>query len=386
MAEQNSGQDRTEQPTAKRLADARKKGQIPRSRELNTTIMLLISAVSFFYVGGHFGLELLAMMRSDFTMERTLLFDTKAMLDGFSSDALNALLMVAPFFLLTLVAAFIGPLVLGGWNFSTESMAPKFSKMNPLSGIKRMFGGNGGIELLKALAKVVLLGALGGLLLWSLTDEFLGLSQQSLQTGMIHGGRMLLWEFLALSAVLLLVAGIDVPYQLWSHQKKLKMTLKEVKDENKDTQGNPEIKGKIRAIQREMAQRRMLEDVPNAQVILINPTHFSVALRYDEGQDRAPVVVAKGEDHMALKIREIAKEHDVPTFSAPPLTRALYYSTEIGEAIPAGLYVAVAKVLAYIFQLKRSTSQKDQPVNQPQTIEIPDEFKDLSHPNRRFER
>lgn len=386
MAESDSGQDKTEEPTGKRLADARKKGQIPRSRELNTTIMLIISAISFFYVGGFFGGELLTMMRSDFMLDREHIFDKQAMLAGFVEDGLHSLKMLAPFFVLTIITAFIGPLVLGGWNFTMSSMAPKFSKMNPASGIKRMFGPNGGIELLKALAKVILLGSLGTILLWTLSDEILNLSSLPIETAIIEGGRLMLWEFLALSAILLIVAGIDVPYQLYSHKKKLKMTLKEIKDENKETQGNPEIKGKIKALQREAAMRRMLQDVPNAAVVLVNPTHFSVALRYDEDNDYAPVMVAKGEDHMAFRIREVAEEHGVPIFSAPPLTRAIYFSTEIGEAIPSGLYIAVAKILAYLFQLKQATGAGPAQAEKPSDIEIPEEFKNLSQRNRKFDR
>lgn len=386
MAEQDSGQDKTEQPTGKKIADARKKGQIPRSRELNTTIMLIITSISFFYVGGFFGGELLTLMRGDFIIERQDIFDKKAMIDKFVEDSVFSLKMLAPFFILTIITAFIGPLMLGGWNFTTSSMAPKFSKLNPIAGIKRMFGPNGAIELLKAIAKVLLLGSLGTILLWTLSDEILHLSSLPIQTAIIEGGRLMLWEFLALSTILLIVAGIDVPYQLYSHQKKLKMTMKEVKDENKETQGNPEVKGKIKALQREVAMRRMLQDVPDAAVVLVNPTHYSIALRYDEDNDYAPMVVAKGEDHMAFRIREVADENGVPIFSAPPLTRAIYYSTEIGETIPSGLYIAVAKILAYLFRLKQATSGDQVHIQKPTDIEIPTEFKGLNQRNKNFDR
>lgn len=386
MAESESGQDKTEEPTGKRLADARKKGQTPRSKELNTTIMLIIAAISFFYVGGFFGGELMTMMHTDFILDRHDIFDKQAMVAAFIEDCIFSLKMLTPFFILTVVAAFIGPLILGGWNFTLTSMAPKFSKMNPVSGIKRMFGPNGAIELLKALAKVILLGSLGSILLWTLSDEILNLSSLPIQTAIIEGGRLMLWEFLALSTILLIVAGIDVPYQLYNHKKKLKMTFKEVKDESKETQGNPEVKGKIKALQREAAMRRMLQDVPNAAVVLVNPTHYSIALRYDEDNDYAPMVVAKGEDHMAFRIREVAEGHGVPVFSAPPLTRAIYYSTEIGESIPSGLYIAVAKILAYIFRLKQATGMDPVHIERPTDIELPKEFEDLSQRNRNFER
>ena len=383
MAEQDSGQDRTEKPTPKKLADARKKGQIARSRELNTTLMLIIAAVSFFMVGGYLGNELRLLMLADLQIERERIMDTTAMLQTFSSNIYQGLAFIAPFLLISLVSAFIGPLVMGGWNFTLSAVKPKFNKLNPLSGFKRMFGQHALIELVKSLAKVGLIGAVGTVLLWGLADNFLNLSSEPVDQGIIHGGKMMLWVFLAFSSILLLVAAIDVPWQLWSHQKKLRMTRQELKDEFKQTDGNPELKAKVKAMQREMAQRRMLEDVPTANVVLINPTHFSVAIRYRDGKDDSPVVVAKGTDEMALRIREVAKKHNVPLFSAPPLTRALYYSTEIGQHIPTGLFIAVAKVLAYVYRINE---QMGRHVQKPEDLDIPEEFRNLDRKNTKFER
>ncbi len=383
MAEQDSGQDRTEKPTPKKLADARKKGQIARSRELNTTLMLIIAAISFFMVGGYLGNELRLLMLADLQIERERIMDTTAMLQTFSSNIYQGLAFIAPFLLISLVSSFIGPLVMGGWNFTLSAVKPKFNKLNPLSGFKRMFGQHALIELVKSLAKVGLIGAVGTVLLWGLADDFLNLSSEPVDQGIIHGGRMMLWVFLAFSSILLLVAAIDVPWQLWSHQKKLRMTRQELKDEFKQTDGNPELKAKIKAMQREMAQRRMLEEVPTANVVLINPTHFSVAIRYRDGEDDSPVVVAKGTDEMALRIREVAKKHNVPLFSAPPLTRALYYSTEIGQHIPTGLFIAVAKVLAYVYRINE---QMGRHVQKPEDLEIPEEFRNLDRKNTKFER
>ena len=383
MAEQDSGQDRTEKPTPKKLADARKKGQIARSRELNTTLMLIIAAVSFFMVGGYLGNELRLLMLADLQIERERIMDTTAMLQTFSSNIYQGLAFIAPFLLISLVSAFIGPLVMGGWNFTLSAVKPKFNKLNPLSGFKRMFGQHALIELVKSLAKVGLIGAVGTVLLWGLADNFLNLSSEPVDQGIIHGGKMMLWVFLAFSSILLLVAAIDVPWQLWSHQKKLRMTRQELKDEFKQTDGNPELKAKVKAMQREMAQRRMLEEVPTANVVLINPTHFSVAIRYRDGEDDSPVVIAKGSDEMALRIREVAKKHNVPLFSAPPLTRALYYSTEIGQHIPTGLFIAVAKVLAYVYRINE---QMGRHVQKPEDLEIPEEFRNLDRKNTKFER
>ncbi len=334
-------------------------------------------------VGGYLGNELRLLMLADLQIERERIMDTTAMLQTFSSNIYQGLAFIAPFLLISLVSAFIGPLVMGGWNFTLSAVKPKFNKLNPLSGFKRMFGQHALIELVKSLAKVGLIGAVGTVLLWGLADNFLNLSSEPVDQGIIHGGKMMLWVFLAFSSILLLVAAIDVPWQLWSHQKKLRMTRQELKDEFKQTDGNPELKAKVKAMQREMAQRRMLEEVPTANVVLINPTHFSVAIRYRDGEDDSPVVVAKGTDEMALRIREVAKKHNVPLFSAPPLTRALYYSTEIGQHIPTGLFIAVAKVLAYVYRINE---QMGRHVQKPEDLEIPEEFRNLDRKNTKFER
>lgn len=386
MAESSSGQERTEQPTPKKLLDARKKGQVPRSRELNTTVMLLFAALGMMFMGQYIISDLLELFRHDLQLEREQLFDKNAMLTQFGENIIVALKIVAPFFALTLVTVFIGPLAMGGWSFSGKAMAPKFSKLNPLSGFKRMFGPNGLVELLKALAKFVLLGAVAIAMFAAFKDEFLGLGLEPLRQGMAHGSTLMLWQFIALAATLILVAGIDVPYQLWSHHKKLRMTLQEIKEEQKQTNGNPEVKGKIRAVQRELAQQRMLQDVPDAEVIIVNPSHYAVALRYADGKESAPRVVAKGLDLVSFKIREVAKAHDVPIFTAPPLSRALYYSTEIGQQIPTGLYVAVAKVLAYVLQLKQINTTGGRAPDEPRDLEMPEAFRDLAQKNQRFER
>jgi flagellar biosynthetic protein FlhB len=386
MAESDSGQERTEQPTPKRLKEARDKGQVARSRELNTTVMLLFAALGLMFMGKEIINDLLELFQHDLRLDRDQLFDKNAMLNLFGENVLMALKAIAPFLLLTLITVFIGPLAMGGWLFSGQALAPKFSKLNPFAGLKRMFGPNGLIELLKALAKFVLLGSVAITMFSVYKNEFLGLGLEPLRQGMAHGSSLILWHFMALSAALILVAGIDVPYQLWSNNKKLKMTFKEVQDEQKETNGNPEVKGKIRSIQREMAQQRMLQDVPEAEVIIVNPTHYAIALRYAEGKESAPRIIAKGMDLVSFRIREVATAHDVPIFTAPPLARALYYSTEIGQKIPTGLYLAVAKVLAYVLQLKQMNTQSGMVLEEPTDLEIPEEFQDLEQKNHRFER
>ncbi len=386
MAEPGSGQEPTEPATPKRIQKAREEGQVPRSRELNTTIMLLFSGLGIMFMGKYMIGDLLDLFSKNLQLERDQIFDTKIMLTLFIESTLIAVKALTPFLLLTLITVFIGPLAMGGWLFSRKALMPKFGKLNPLPGFKRMFGTNGLIELLKALAKFILLGGVAITMFSIFKNDFLGLGLEPLRQGMVHGSELVVWHFLALAVALILVALIDVPYQIWSYYKKLRMTLKEIKDEQKETSGNPEIKSKIRAIQREMAQQRMLQDVPEAQVIIVNPSHFAVALRYEDGKESAPRMIAKGVDLISFKIREVASAHDVPIFSAPPLARALYYSTEIGQQIPTGLYLAVAKILAYVLQLKQTHAQTGQALEMPTDLEIPEEFQDLAKKNHRFER
>ncbi|CAG0878809.1 unnamed protein product [Cyprideis torosa] len=273
-----------------------------------------------------------------------------------------------------MVAVFIGPLLMGGWAFSGKALAPKFSKLNPAKGFKRMFGLQGLVELIKALLKFVLIGGTAYLLLSSLADEYLMIGQMPLAAGIEEGMYLLALVFVTLSCTLIIVVGIDAPYQKWNHQRKLKMTKQEVKDENKESNGNPELKQRIRRVQTEMSNRRMMQEVPTADVVIVNPTHFSVALRYESGTGGAPVLVAKGVDHMALKIREIANLHKVPIFEAAPLARALYHHTELNEEIPEELYLAVAQVLAYLYQLKQHAEGNQPTPEKPTELPVPSEF------------
>ncbi len=382
MAE-DSGQDKTEEPTEKKIKESREKGQVARSRELNTMVSLLFASLGFIMVGDFMAEELVKLFRKDLTLERDWLFDTQKIIEVLSINTMAAIKLLAPFFFIMFISVFVGPLLVGGWNFSGKSLKPKFSKLNPFTGIKRVFGPNGLVELLKALAKFCLIGAAAILLTISSSEDLAGLGQESIEQGLIHGSKMFLLEFFVLTAVLVLIAIFDIPYQLWSNKKKLKMTMQEVKQENKQTEGSPEVKGRIRALQREVAQRKMLQDVPEANVIIVNPTHFAVALKYEDGKTGAPKVVARGVDNMALKIREIGAAHHVPVFTAPPLARALYYSSEIGQTIPEGLYIAVAKILAYIFQLKNLPGNQAQA---PTEFEVPGKFRQLSSVNTRFDR
>lgn len=376
MAE-DSGQEKTEDPTPKRIREAREKGDVPRSKELATTLVLMAAVFSVIMFGAQLAERLLGMMESNLILDRQAIFDINKLLAHFELSVLNALIGLAGVFGVLLVAALVGPIALGGWNFSADSISPKGSRIDPLAGLKRMFSLKSLVELFKAIAKFSLVGGFAILILWTIRNEILALGTFEARPAIDEALNIIIWVFMALSAVLILVAIVDVPYQLHEYTEKMKMTMQEVKDELKNTEGKPEVKGRIRQLQREISQRQMMSAVPEADVVITNPTHYAVALKY-EGEGRgAPVMVAKGADFVALKIREVADANDVPILSAPPLARAIYHSTEINDEIPSGLFMAVAQVLAYVFQLKRYKSRDAERPSELKAddLPIPDEFK-----------
>jgi flagellar biosynthetic protein FlhB len=351
MAE-DTGQERTEQPTPRRLQQAREKGQIPTSRELNTMLMMLIAGTSIMFIGPGIVKDFLQMFKQHLNVSRENIFDITAMPVMLESAIIDALITLSPFFVLMILAAVAGPLMMGGVTFSTQALSFKWDKLNPITGLGRVFSKKGLVELLKALIKFLIIGTTAILFLYTKTDVYLGLGSEPLSQALPHMANLLIWSFLAISSVLVLIALIDVPFQLFDYTQQLKMTFQEIRDENKDTEGNPDVKGRIKNTQREIAQRRMMADVPKADVIITNPEHYSVAIKYDQENMAAPIVVAKGVDAVAMHIRMIAREHEVPILQAPPLARALHHTTEINDEIPASLYLAVAQVLAYIFKLR----------------------------------
>ncbi len=357
MAETDNSQEKTEQPTPKKLREARQQGQVPRSRELNSMAIMVAGSAGLLMLGSFMMSELMQLMTHGFSIGRAELLDSASLLDRFADAVVNALLLLTPFLLLMTAVALFTPLMLGGWSFSPEALSFKTDRLNPLSGLKRIFGPKGLMELVKALAKFLVVSFVAVLYLWSQSEQFLNLGREPFLQAMAHAGWLYGMSFLAISSALLLIAAIDVPFQLWDHSQKLKMTLQEVRDEMKETEGRPEVKSKVRQLQQEMAQRRMMEDVPSADVIITNPTHYAVALKYKPGEMAAPLVVAMGRDQIALKIREIAAASGVEIFEAPPLARALFAHGKIGEPIPAQLYYAVAQVLAFVFQLQRVREQ-----------------------------
>lgn len=375
MAENEDGQEKTEEPTSKKLEDARKKGDIPRSKDLNTMLLTLVAAGSLLVFGPGITEVLLEIFHYNFSITREDIFDTQGMFRHLTNSVKEALLGLLPLFAVLVLAALIAPISLGGWNFSTEALTPKFSRLDPIQGIKRLFSLNSLVELLKAIGKVAVVGISAYFVFNAFKMELPSLAWMAPEYAFGRMVEILGWVAIWISASLIFIVLIDVPFQLYQHNEKMKMTLQEIKDEMKSSEGKPEVKGRIRQLQREMANRRMMSDVPEADVIITNPTHFAVALKYDDGAMGAPELLAKGGDEVAFKIREIGEAYDIPVLQIPPLSRAIYYSTEIGETIPEGLYMAVAQILAYVYQLKQASSGKASHPGKAPSPEIPDEYK-----------
>jgi len=376
VAEDNdSSQDKTEEATPRRLEKAREEGQLPRSKELATMAVLMGGAAGLLMFGNMIAQSLEGIMKASFQLPREAIFDSKQMVIYLARATAEAGLALGPFMAIMLVVAIIGPIGLGGWLFSGKAAMPKLSRMNPLKGLKRMFSMKSLVELVKAIAKVLVVATISVLVLKAWTPDLLKMGQEPIERAMQHSTETVAWAFLLMSSAMILIAAVDVPFQIFDHAKNMKMTKQQVKDEYKDTEGKPEVKGRIRQLQREMAFRRMMQDVPQADVIITNPTHYAVALKYDGKTMAAPLVVASGTDQTALKIREIAQAHKVEILSSPALARAIYHSTDIGEEVPAGLYMAVAQVLAYVFQLRQFRKGQGQRPGKLGEFAIPDELR-----------
>jgi len=369
-------QERTEDPTEKRKQQAREKGQIARSKEMGTAFVLVSAAVAFMWFGGALFDGLRSVFQTFFTLDRQQAFDPNKMYEAFAIAFGEIIWPILIIFAFILVFTFFGNSWLGGINFAWKAMAPKFSRMSPLNGFKRMFGVQALVELVKGLAKFLVVAVSAFLLLAWQYDNILQISMGQMPNMMANALDILLWMFLLLCCSIFLIVVIDAPFQLWKHQKDLRMTKQEVKDEHKDSEGSPEVKGRIRRLQMEMANRRMMQEVPKADVVVTNPTHYAVALKYEDNGARAPVVLAKGSDETAAKIREIALEYDIPLVQSPALARSIYHTTELEQEIPQGLFVAVAQVLAYVYQLKMHKKGKAKRPKKPASdLPIPDDLK-----------
>ena len=376
MAE-GSDQEKTEAPSPQRLEKAREDGQVVQSRELSTFVILMVGGSALWMMASGLGQTLSHIVQSALQFNPGIARDSSHVMAQLSDQFFEAALALAPFLGLMVLATLAAPLMLSGWLFSTKALAPKFDRMNPLSGIKRMFSSQGLIELVKSLAKVGLLGGVAAWLIWSNLDAIFSLSLESPSLAIRHMGDLIGKVFLLASGAMILIVVIDLPYQLWSHHNKLKMTKEELRQEAKESEGDPHLKARIRSQQREVARRRMMSEVPTADVVITNPTHFAVALKYSEGKMGAPRVVAKGADEVAARIRALAAEHNVPLLEAPPLARALFRHTELGDEIPATLYAAVAEVLAYVFQLRHFQQVGGAYPNVPTALSVPSELDPL---------
>lgn len=353
MAE-DSDLERTEPASARRLEQAREEGNVPRSRELATFAVLLASTAVITFLGLFMFQGLSNVMRGALSFDRSDLLSPAMMGRNLMEASQEGILLLLPLAAAVVVSAIAANVMVSGWLFSTKVLAPKFSKLNPFSGLARMFSWQSLVELVKALLKGALIAGVAGWMIWYQRDGILSLAAEPLDAAMAHFAQITILTFLAAAAAYALIVILDVPFQLWNYQRQMRMTKDEVRQEHKEMEGDPQIKARIRSMQREVARRRMMQEVPKADVVVTNPLHFAVAMKYDEKQMAAPQVIAKGSQLVAERIKEIAREHRVPIVEAPPLARALHRHVEVGDTIPGTLFTAVAQVLAYVYQLNQS--------------------------------
>jgi len=370
MAEE-SDLERTEPATPKRLEKAREEGQVARSQELTTFALLMVAAAGILFMGAGLMDKLLKIMKVGMQMERDLAFQPDLMLNRLYELAFEGLLAIAPLLFLLIIVAFFAPMLLSGWLISTKALMPDFNRINPIKGIGRIFSMHSLIELAKAIAKTIVIGSVAALIIWQNKEAVMGLLIIPIDSGINRAGEFLTMSFLMIAGAMILIVVIDAPYKIWEHAKQLRMTKEEIRKESKESEGDPFVKARIRGLQREAARRRMMSEIPKADVIVTNPTHYAVALRYKSESMRAPTVVAKGVHLLAARIREVAEEHRVPIIEAPPLARALYYHAELESEIPEKLYTAVAEVLAYVFQLRRYNEYGGDAPKPPVDVPIP---------------
>ncbi|MGZ3157921.1 MAG: flagellar biosynthesis protein FlhB [Burkholderiaceae bacterium] len=377
MAEE-SDLEKTEPASPRRMEQAREDGDVPRSRELATCSILMAAGLGFWVLGDGMVHHLNGALISGLSFDRETAFDSNAQLSQIATSIVDLLMAFAPFALLLMIVALGSPLLIGGWLFSAKALQPDFARLSPFRGLGNMISANAGVELLKAIGKTLLVGIVAWIVISHQLNSVLALSVEPAKSGSAHLAHLLMTSFIAIVGGLVIIALIDAPYQMWHYANKLKMTRQELRQEAKESDGNPEIKAKIRQQQREMAKRRMMSAVPTADVVVTNPTHYAVALKYADGRMRAPQVVAKGADEVAAKIRELAKENNVPLLEAPPLARALYRHTELGDEIPEGLYTAVAEVLAYVFQLRTYKQYGGMRPDIPAELDVPPQLDPLN--------
>jgi flagellar biosynthetic protein FlhB len=377
---EESDLEKTEPASPRRLEKAREEGQVARSRELVTFVMLTTGLSGLWLMGEMIGGHFSSALRNGLEFERASAFDASHMMVQAGTAVLHAMQALMPLLAMMLVAALVAPMMLGGWLFSTQSLAPNFSKMDPVAGIGRMFSANALAELIKTIVKSLLVGGIAWWVLSGNLTSIMALMSEPVRAALPHTLKVVVTSCALIVASLLLVVLIDVPYQLWSHFRKLRMSREDVKNEHKESDGDPQVKAQIRRQQQQMAKRRMMAEVPKADIIVTNPTHFAVALKYSDKDMRAPRVVAKGTDLVALRIRALAEENKIPVLEAPPLTRALYRHTPLGAEIPVALYAAVAEVLAWAYQLHRLSTEGGTVPPTPKNLPVPETLDPLGSP------
>lgn len=373
MAEE-SDLEKTEPASPRRLEKARDEGQVARSRELGTFLALISGIGALWFGGGLMYRTLEEVLRSGLWFDPRVTRETDVMLSVAGHSAWEALLLVLPIFGLLLVVGIFSSVALGGFLLSSKALEPKFERLDPLKGFKRLFAMQTLIELVKTVAKAALIGYVGVRVIWAYKDDMLALSHMAPTEALARGLSLAALCCLLIAASLIVVVLVDVPWQLWNHAKQLRMSREDVRQEHKEDEGDPHVKGRIRQQQRAMAKKRMMSAVPKADVVVTNPTHYAVALRYREGQGGAPVVVAKGAGLIAAQIRQIAEEHHVASLEAPPLARALYHHVELEQEIPAALYAAVAEVLAWVYQLRSWNQGAGTLPQRPRSLPVPPEL------------
>jgi len=374
MADNDSDQEKTEEATPRRQEKAREEGQVARSRELNTFLLLLGGVIGLWSMGKMLYDQLGMVMEQAFLFERRQAMESTPMLVNALDLGQRTLFAMTPLFLLLTVIALVAPGLLGGWLISGKSMQPKFSKLDPIKGVKRIFSTQALVELAKAIAKSVLVGGVAALFLYYNIGKFMALMDQPIQQALANALRMAAQAAGLMVLVLIVVILIDVPFQLWDNAKKLRMSQEEVKREHKESEGDPHVKARIRQQQQAMARGRMMSKVPQADVIITNPTHYAIALVYQEGSMGAPRLVAKGADAVAARIREIGEEAGVPRLQAAPLARALYHHVDLDAEVPADLYTAVAEVMAWAYRLKQVAQQGGEVPPTPDNLPVPPEM------------
>ena len=375
---EDSDAEKTEDASPRRIEKAREEGDVPRSRELATFAVLMTAGACLWAFGGMLIETLGRTLKSGLTLDREQVYNPSILIERVFNDIVAVMLACLPIAGAIMLIALVSPLLIGGWLFSSKAFMPNIMKLNPLKGIGNMFSKNALVELVKAIAKTIVVGIVAYIVISGQKEAMLGLAVEPLNEGSAHALGMIAKSFLFIVGALGVIALIDGPYQIWHWNNKLKMTRQEMIQESKESDGNPQIKGKIRQMQREMARGRMMQNVPTADVIVTNPTHYAVALKYADGQRGAPRVVAKGIDDVAAKIRELGAEHKVAMLEAPPLARALYKHVDIDEEIPEKLYSAVAEVLAYVYQLRAYKKGEGDYPDRPRKLKVPDELDPLN--------